>query len=158
MRFWPGQMLGRPVWLVLLLVAAGCATFDPEPLDQVPFRERAQTENQGGVTVSAAVLTEPETLRAFGVRMQREKIQPVWLRIRNDADHKYFFLPVALDPDYFSPHETSGRTIFSWADARTRRWSATSTISKFLSTSHTEARWCFRKAVGSLFMARPASV
>ncbi len=112
MRFRPGQMMYGPAWLAVLVVAAGCATFDPEPLDQVPFRERAQTETQGDVTVSAVVLTEAETRRAFDVLMQRKKIQPVYLRIQNDTDHDYLFLAVDLDPEYFSPHETSWKNHF----------------------------------------------
>ena len=112
MRFRPGQMMYRPAWLAVLVVAAGCATFDPEPLDQVPFRERAQTETQGDVTVSAVVLTAAETRRAFDVLMQRKKIQPVYLRIQNDTDHDYLFLAADLDPEYFSPHETSWKNHF----------------------------------------------
>ncbi len=102
----------RGLALAALLVALGCATFDPVPLQEVGFRERAQTETRGEVTVSAAVLTVAETRRAFDVVMQREKIQPVWLRIQNDTDHDYLFLSADLDPDYFSPYETSWKNHF----------------------------------------------
>jgi len=48
----------------------------------------------------------------FDVWMQREKIQPVWLRIQNDTDHDYLFLAADLDPEYFSPHEASWKNHF----------------------------------------------
>jgi hypothetical protein len=104
--------VARFAGLAALLAASGCATFDPKPLDAVPFRENAQTETAAGITVSVAVLSERETREVFDVRMQRKKIQPVWLRIQNDTDEEFLFLAVGLDPDYFSPHETSWKNHF----------------------------------------------
>ncbi len=102
----------RGLAFAVLLVAMGCSRFNPVQLEEVGFRARAQTETQGDVTVSAAVLTVAETRRAFDVFMQRKKIQPVWLRIQNDTDHDYLFLSADLDPDYFSPYETSWKNHF----------------------------------------------
>lgn len=102
----------RLAGLAALAATSACATFDPKPLDAVPFRENAQTESQDGVTVSVAVLSERETLDLFDVPMQRKEIQPVWVRIQNDTDEEFLFLAVGLDPDYFSPHETSWKNHF----------------------------------------------
>jgi hypothetical protein len=113
--------MNRLVWLTVFVAAAGCTTFEPTPLDQVPFRERAQTVTQGDVTVSAVVLTEAETYEAFDVQMQKKKIQPVWLRIQNNADHDYLFIAADLDPEYFSPHETSWKNHFFLRDQENKK-------------------------------------
>ncbi len=102
----------RLVALSIAWLALACASFDPMPLDQVPFRERAQTQTRAGVSVSVSVLTERETRQAFDVSMERKGIQPVWLRLQNDTDHPYIFLSAGLDPEYFSPHETSWKNHF----------------------------------------------
>ena len=41
-----------------VLVHGGCATFKPPSIADVPFQERAQTQQKNGVRVSAAVLSE----------------------------------------------------------------------------------------------------
>ena len=92
---------------VLLASIVACAKFDPDGISDAVFQDRVQTETQGDVTVSAAVLTENETHRGFDVTMQKEKIQPVWLRVQNDSEHEYIFLAAGMDPAYFSPHETA---------------------------------------------------
>jgi hypothetical protein len=97
----------RAVSAAILTLGLGCSTFDPVPLEKVPFRERAQVETRDGVTVSVSVLTKDETRQAFDVFLQNQKIQPVWLKIENRSDLDYVFLMVNLDPEYFSSQETS---------------------------------------------------
>jgi len=100
----------RQVFLFsLLTMAAGCASnpFNPKPIEEVPFLERAQTQVVDDVRVSAAVPSASETKRLFGAPLYKKGIQPVWLEIENRGDKPLIFFTVALDPEYFTPIETS---------------------------------------------------
>ena len=134
--------------LLLVGLLPACATFQPAPLEQVPFRERAVTKRQGEVSVSAVVFSAEESAAVFGVPLAEDGIQAVWLRIENGEDLVYFFMPAALDPTYFSPQEAAWKSRLTFGgdanthmsryfDARkmpilippTRRWKASSTRS-----------------------------
>ncbi len=93
----------------------GCRTFNPTPMDQVPFKERAETRTEEDVTISVVVLTAEESQAAFDVKLYKKKIQPVWLEITNGTDDEMFFLPRSIDPDYFSPLEVAQRTSWRWS-------------------------------------------
>jgi hypothetical protein len=93
--------------ILFLLSLAGCATFNPRPIDEVPFRERAQTQYEGNVRVTAAVPGPEESEALFGVAMYKKGIQPVWLEIENNDEKPVWFMPVGLDTDYFSPLEVA---------------------------------------------------
>ena len=72
------------LWRIVSLVVVfgfivGCRTFNPTPMEQVPFKDRAETRTEDGVTVSVVVLTAEESLAAFDVKLYKKKIQPVWL-------------------------------------------------------------------------------
>lgn len=98
------------VRLAVLFVALGtsaCASFNPMPLDELSFRERVQTEEQGGLRVSVAVLSREEARQAFGVNLQKRGIQPVWLEIENRTPKNFWFMATGLDPNYFSAHEAA---------------------------------------------------
>ena len=86
--------------------ALGCAgSFDPRPLNQVAFLERALTQERDGVRVSVAVPSARETKQLFDANLYKRKVQPVWIEIENPRDEGAMFLPVGLDPAYFSPVE-----------------------------------------------------
>jgi hypothetical protein len=56
------------LFFLLALTFAGCAiTFDPKPMDIVPFKERAQTQAQDDLTVTVAVPTLEEAKAISGV-------------------------------------------------------------------------------------------
>jgi len=93
--------------LLLALLANGCRTFQPQPLDTLSFRERVEGLERDGLRVSVAVLSREETVRAFGLDLYAEKIQPVWLRLQNRSDDAYWLMLNALDPYYFSPREAA---------------------------------------------------
>ena len=93
--------------VIFILAVSGCASFNPRPLEEVPFRERAQTKSEGNVRVTAAVPSPDESRRLFGVSVYRRGVQPIWLKIENNNEDAVYFLPVGLDPDYFSPFEAS---------------------------------------------------
>jgi hypothetical protein len=73
----------------------------------VPFLDRAETQIDAGVRVTAAVPSARETSDLFGISLYRKRVQPVWLEIENNTDGHVSFLPVGLDSDYHSPFEVA---------------------------------------------------
>ncbi len=109
--------MGRPgaggaILVIVVSVLCGCASFRPQPLEVVGFRERAATREDGQVRVTAAVPSAAESAALFGVDVATQGIQPVWLRIENHDDVDYFFLPISLDPHYFSSQEAAWQSRF----------------------------------------------
>jgi len=94
------------LWL-LALVISGCATFEPRPIDEVPFMERAQTQVKDDLTVTAALPTREEASQIYGVDLAKKAMQPVWIEVKNDSDQTVWFLPSGLDPSYFSVREAA---------------------------------------------------
>jgi len=103
----------RSHWLKFTIVCLislfiGCASsFNPKPVDEVPFMKRAQTQEEGGVKVTAAVLTSEECVAKFGTNLYRRNIQPIWLEIENLDNKPMWFLPLGMDPSYFTPLESA---------------------------------------------------
>jgi hypothetical protein len=96
------------VWLGVLLLAGCASTSGPEgTAEQGDFMSRARTQVLDRVTVTAAVPDADEARELFGAPLYRRGIQPVWLEIRNDRDAEVRFLPVGLDPVYYSPIESA---------------------------------------------------
>jgi hypothetical protein len=114
--------VGLPLLVGLLALAqlmlACASTFDPTPIDQVPFRERSETQREGGIRVSAAVPSAEEARAIFGTRLYRRGVQPVWIEIENGLDTELSFLSVGLDPEYFTPIESAFSNLDSQADRR----------------------------------------
>ena len=90
-----------------LLATIGCGSFSPQPLDQVPFMERAVTKVKGEVRVTAAVLSREETQQVFDLDLYGKGIQPIWLEIKNESPRDYWFVRRGLDPYYFAPLEVA---------------------------------------------------
>ena len=103
--FPPRQILAT----LLVVFAVGCASqpFQPKPLDEVALRERAVTQESRGIRVTAAVPSAAETRTLFSSRLYDRGVQPVWLEIENRREEEATFLPVGLDPEYYTPIETS---------------------------------------------------
>jgi len=97
------------------LTIYSCATFKPLPIEEIPFRDRAQTQNKNNVRVTAAVLSAKESQALFDLPLYDQGIQPVWLEIENSDEGDMWFTPVGLDPDYFAPLEVAymNRGMFS---------------------------------------------
>jgi len=95
------------VLLITGVMLLGCASFNPQPLNKRPFRERAIVKAQDGVRVLAAVLSAQETQSVFGLSLYKKGIQPVWLEIENNSQHRMWFAPLSIDRDYFSPLEVA---------------------------------------------------
>lgn len=96
-----------PFLLGLILAVSGCATFTPKPTSEVPFLKRVQTQQKGQIRVSVVVLSDEESRQVFGVPLEKEGVQAVWLGIENGGKSPVWFIPLNLDPDYFSPREVA---------------------------------------------------
>ena len=102
-----GKYCNRSMALLVLLFAAGCASFEPVPLDQLDYLDRALTQERDGVRVTVSVLTRQEARRAFGKKLDKQRIQPVWIEIENATDRDFWLMLHGLDPDYFSAREAA---------------------------------------------------
>ena len=96
------------ILLTLLIVwLPACKTYNPTPMEEVPFRQRSQTQTVGGLTITAAVLSHKESEKIFGRPLAKKGIQPVWLEIKNGEDLPYSLISRSLDPTYFSASEVA---------------------------------------------------
>ncbi len=59
--------------------------------------------------MGASALGAEESWRSFGENLAQYDIQPVWLSIENETDDPLVYLPIAMDPEYYSPYEVSYR-------------------------------------------------
>jgi len=105
-----------------LVVAPGCATrsaYAPATAAEVGFLERVQSETQGGVTVTVAVPSSEEARELLGFKADRKGVQAVWIEVENGTAEDHWFMPHALDTEYFSPLEVAwmGRSKYT-RDAR----------------------------------------
>ena len=103
----------RPLSISLLigtlLFLAACVSA-PTAYHSVPegdWKARITTQENGGIKVSAAVPSAKETKEIFGKPLYKQGIQPVWLEISNARESTISFLPVGLDPQYFTPLEVA---------------------------------------------------
>ena len=109
------------MWLVCVTLC-GCSGSQPDASGQDGFASRALIQQQGKVTVRAAVLSDDESSRYFGVALADKGIQAVWLRVENAGDATLYYLPASTDSAYYSPPEAS-RLFQAWlpGEANTRR-------------------------------------
>ena len=104
------HILYFPVLLVysfFLFILGGCATYQPVSVDNVAFKQHSQTQVDGNVRVTAAVLTMQESEQIFGVDLALRWVQAVWVEVENRDNHNYWLLSSALDPDYYAPSEVA---------------------------------------------------
>jgi len=117
--------LRRTVAIAAALAAVvGCRTFSPIPMDDVGFKQRAESQTRDGVTASVVVLTAEEAKAAFDCKLYKKKIQPVWLEITNNTDAEMLFMPRSVDPEYFAPLEVAQKTSWTWSKKanREKKW------------------------------------
>jgi hypothetical protein len=86
----------------------GCAgPSSSTPQLEGSYLDRAQTQEKAGIRVTAAVPSASESKSLFGLPLYKRGVQPVWLKIENNRDEFVTFLPVGLDPAYFTPIEAA---------------------------------------------------
>lgn len=101
------QMLAAIILATAMLLAGCAANFAPQPMDSVPFLERAETQISGDIRVTAAVPDAKEARALFGLSLYQRGVQPVWIEVANLTDEVVSFLPASIDPDYHSPLEVA---------------------------------------------------
>ena len=102
-------LLLKPVTLLqLVLLMTGCAV-SPSQTGILGYNERAETQVDDGVRVSAVVLSPLETESTFASPLAKKGIQPVWVEIDNQQEKEFALMLTSLDPDYFSPSEVAWR-------------------------------------------------
>jgi hypothetical protein len=99
--------------LVSLLLQA-CASFSPPREVNTDFLDRAKTQKEGKVSVTAVVLSDRESAQVFASKVAKRDIQAVWLEIDNKGDGDLMLMLPAVDPDYFSPSEAAWRSRRLW--------------------------------------------
>jgi hypothetical protein len=91
----------------------GCASsgtptsFEPSSVNEVRFRDRAQSKHDDEVRVTVAVPTAEEIKALFSANLALKEIQPIWVKVENHSDRTYYLISAAVDANYFSPNETS---------------------------------------------------
>jgi hypothetical protein len=106
------KILAAGILLCILVTAAALLNsfwFNPDPSGDASFLSRAQKKTASGIEVSISALGAGESRRSFGEDLAKHDIQPVWLSIKNETDEQLVFLPITMDPDYYSPYEVSYR-------------------------------------------------
>jgi hypothetical protein len=95
--------------IIAVALISSCATrpYVHESIESVPFRDRAVTQVEGNIHVTAAVPDVAETSAIFGLPLYDRGIQPVWLEIENRGDTQVRFAPHGLDPAYYPPLEVA---------------------------------------------------
>jgi hypothetical protein len=83
----------------------GCASIDTAQVTD--YQNRAITREEGNLKVSTSVLSDDESLEIYGVPLAKKGIQAVWLSIENKSNTTYWFLPVGLDPNFFTASEAA---------------------------------------------------
>lgn len=137
-----------PRWLlaVVMLLLTGCATFTPPVDPPRTYLERAETQVQGDLEVTTAVLSATESEQMFGVPLANSGIQPVWIRIRNNEPVAYWFYAIGLDPGYFSPDEAAWRSKVGYASKSTatmEEYFRDRRIHEFVRPNHTISGFMF---------------
>ena len=93
-----------------LLFLAACSSTPTTQVYSVPegdWKARITNQEKDGIKVSAAVPSAKESREIFGESLYKKGIQPVWLEISNNRETRVSFLPVGLDPQYFTPLEVA---------------------------------------------------
>lgn len=102
----------------LAWLLAGCSTWQPPTTDAVTaLRARAETTSKQGITLRAAVLSQADTDRMFGIDIRGTGVQPVWIEVENASERSMILLRTGTDPDYFSPLEVAW-SVHSWFDRK----------------------------------------
>lgn len=103
------RLLRHTVICFAVMLLAACAS-SPQEYDTIPegnFQDRVQVQSKEGISISAGVPSAKESKEIFGIPLYKRGIQPVWLKIENHRDVPITFLPVGLDPEYFTPLEVA---------------------------------------------------
>ncbi len=106
--------------VVIAFALCGCAATLPSA-DGLNYKSRAVTRVEGGLQVSASVLSAEESEAVYGVPLAQKGIQPVWIEVQNNDTVSYFLMSPGLDPNFFPASEAAEAFADSNAPWRKRR-------------------------------------
>jgi hypothetical protein len=91
------------------LLLAGCASrpYQGQLVANSSFLQRALTQENGPIRVSAAVPDDAETAVLTGLDLYEQGIQPVWLEVENRGTAPARIALWSIDRDYFAPIEVA---------------------------------------------------
>ena len=96
------------VSLAIALTLSACASTGVWlEADTKDYKERLQTETDGGVRVSTSVLSASEAQTLYGKPLARKGIQPVWIEVENHDNTSYWLMSLGLDPYYIPASEAA---------------------------------------------------
>jgi len=100
---------GMKICLLVLVSLAfiGCAQFQHQMPEKLPFMDRSQTKIEDGVRVTVAVPSAEESEQIFGFKLAGKNMQPVWLEVENNSDTSFFLYHIVMDPDIYSSGEVA---------------------------------------------------
>jgi hypothetical protein len=104
------KLLCHSIAFVFIWTFLGCATYQIPSIDEVPYKKRAQTQQEGDIRITAVVLSAEESQKVFGSPLAEENIQPIWLEVDNQTNQEYVLMVLSIDPNYFSPSEAAWKT------------------------------------------------
>ena len=104
---WAHRIRMSMLLLSIVLGVSACTSFKPVPLDDLNYMQRAKTQERDGLKVTVSVLTREESRKAFGKKLDKRFIQPVWIEIENNTERDFWMMSHGLDPDYFSAREAA---------------------------------------------------
>ena len=93
--------------LALLLSGCGSQSYRGADIDAASFLERAITQENGPMRVTAAVPDDAETRVLTGLDLYGQGIQPIWLEVENRGATPARIALWSIDRDYFSPIEVA---------------------------------------------------
>jgi hypothetical protein len=99
----------------------GCARYNPHPSGELIFMERAEIKRGNNVQVKTAVPSSKETQQIFGVDLYGNDIQPVWIEIDNRDEKAVWFLPIGIDPMYYTPLEAAFVSHYRYAESTKKK-------------------------------------
>jgi hypothetical protein len=104
----PTRLSARLVLLAVTTVLGACASnYEPRPLVLDVDLEGVQTKTIDDVTVSVAILTDEQAEQHFGADLARNGLQALYIKVRNESEHRLWFIRNTVDPDFFSPDEAA---------------------------------------------------
>ena len=126
-----------PLVLVLSVAVSGCATrtFVTSTVESAPFIERAITQSQEVVKVTASVPGADEMEALTSLDLYSQGIQPVWMRIENLGDKRIRVALWSIDDEYFSPMEVAWKNRGGYSKierVEMERWFLESQMPRFI--------------------------
>lgn len=93
--------------IVIALALCGCAAVTLPNPDGISYKSRAVSRSEGGLHVSAVVLSDEESAAVYGVPLASKGIQPVWIEVQDNDTASYFLMSPGLDPNFFPASEAA---------------------------------------------------